>query len=147
MEVAMAKKSKVPKRIAGVKIPKAIRKGPVGDVLRSSGAQVLLAEVLLALAVVYAARRFDGNATGDELRHPLESLRAGRNWSRAAAERVTRALGAGVQAFRVAMQESLADVGAGSKQAGETASEGAEPTRKKRSARTEEPLETSGSPH
>jgi hypothetical protein len=44
------KKLKLPKRIAGVKIPKAARKGPVADFINSSGGQVLLAEALVLAA-------------------------------------------------------------------------------------------------
>lgn len=144
----MAKKVKVPKRIAGVKIPKSIRKGPIGDFLTSSGGQVVLAEVLLALAAVYAARRLDGDSTADVLRHPLDSLRAGRDWSRGTSERFTRAFGAGVQAFRAAMQEPLADSAAESVAGADSASEGAEPTKKKRSPRGEATLrDTTTGPH
>ncbi len=131
----MAKNLKVPKRIAGVKIPKAIRKGPVGHLLTSSGGQVLIAEILLALVAVYASRRVDGNAAGDALRHPLDRLRAGRDWSRGTSERFTRALSAGVQAFRSAMQEP----GATGESAGP---EDSERSKRKRSSRSESPLET-----
>jgi hypothetical protein len=136
----MAKKRKLPKRIAGVKIPKAVRKGPLGDVFSSSGGQVVLAELLLALVAFYAARRLDGNTKAGALRHPLDSLRSGRNWSRETSERFTRAFGAGVQAFRAAMQEPLRDDVEAAEQAGESAAEGAEPAKKKRSSRGEATL-------
>ena len=140
----MAKNLKVPKRIAGLKIPKAIRKGPVGHFLNSSGGQMLVAEVLLALVAVYASRRIDANATGDALRHPMDTLRAGRDWSRGTSERFTRALSAGVQAFRAAMQEPL---GAAEPAGLDTEPEDAE-RKKKRSSRSESPLQESGSvPH
>jgi hypothetical protein len=148
MEVAMTKKRKLPKRIAGVKIPKSVRKGPIGDFFSSSGGQVVLAEVLLALAAFYAARRLDGNTTAEALRHPLDSLRAGRNWSRDTSERFTRALGAGAQAFRAAMQEPLEGDAEESEQAGVSASEDAEPAKKKRSSRGEATLrDTTTGPH
>ena len=38
----MAKKLKVPKRVAGVKIPKAVRKGPVGTFLNSTSGRYWL---------------------------------------------------------------------------------------------------------
>jgi hypothetical protein len=145
MEVLMAKNRKVPKRIAGVKIPKAIRKGPIGDFLSSSGGQVMLAEVLLGLVAVYAARRFDGSPTRDALRHPLDSLRAGRDWSRGTTERFIRAFGAGVQAFREAMHESE---GAAEASGLDTEPDHAGRAKKKRSSRSEAPLQESGSsPH
>ena len=50
---------KIPKRIAGVKIPKTVRKGPVADFLNSSGGQVLIAEALLLAARSFAGKRVD----------------------------------------------------------------------------------------
>ena len=56
------KKVKLPKRIAGVKLPKATRKGPIVDFLNSSGGQVLLAEALILAAGVFGARRVAAQA-------------------------------------------------------------------------------------
>ena len=71
----------------------------------------MLAEALLAVGAFYAARRFDASTpTGEALRHPLDSLRAGRRWIRGRSERLTRAFGAGVQAFRAALIEPPTDV-------------------------------------
>jgi hypothetical protein len=53
----MAKKNKLPKRILGVKVPKAIRRGAVGKVLGSPAGQALLG----ALAVK-AIERLGGEA-------------------------------------------------------------------------------------
>jgi hypothetical protein len=135
--MAKQRANKVPKRIAGVKVPKAIRKGPVGDFLSSSGGQVLLAELLLALGAVYAARRLDG---GDALRQSRNRLRAGRDWSRDTSERIAHAIRAGVQAFRAALHEPLdgAAAGAAAAELGETPAEGGA-TRKKPSSRREQP--------
>ena len=67
---------KIPKRLAGVKIPKVIRKGPVADFLNSSGGQVVLAQALLAFGGYYAARRWDPyTPAGELLRHPIDSVR------------------------------------------------------------------------
>jgi hypothetical protein len=145
----MAKKLKVPKRIAGIKIPKAIRKGPIGDFLSSSGGQVVLAELLLAAGTVYAARRIDPNLTaGEALRQPLEGLRATRDWSRGASVRLTRAFGAGMQAFRAALNEPDVDaIPEQTQGAGVHASEDAEPPRKKRSSRSEALLRETSTPH
>ncbi len=49
---------KLPKRLAGVKIPKSVRKGAVADFLNSSAGQLLLVETLNVAAV--AAERSDG---------------------------------------------------------------------------------------
>ena len=141
----MTKKLKVPKRIAGVKIPKTIRKGPIGDFLSSSGGQVVLAEALLAVGAYYAARRFDANTPASEaLRHPLDSLRASRDWSRGTSERLTRAFAAGVQAFRATLNEPSA----AEQSPSADVTEDAEPSRKKRSSRSEAALrETTTGPH
>jgi hypothetical protein len=101
------KTSKLPKRLLGVKIPKQIRKGPLGEFLSSSGGQVVVVEALLAAAAFYAARRSDPDMSiGETLRRPLDGLRAGRDWSRGASDRFARALRVGIQSFREAYQES-----------------------------------------
>jgi hypothetical protein len=43
----MAKRIKLPKRIAGIKIPKSVRKGLLGEYIRSAPGQLLIAEALL----------------------------------------------------------------------------------------------------
>jgi hypothetical protein len=135
--MAKQRANKVPKRIAGVKVPKAIRKGPVGDFLGSSGGQVLLAELLLALGAVYAARRLDSN--GDALRQSRDRLRAGRDWSRDASERIAHAIRAGLHAFRAALHEPSAGAGAAAPELGATPVGEGEATRKKSSSRREQP--------
>lgn len=113
----MAKEIKIPKRIAGVKIPKSVRKGPIADFMNSSGGQVLLAEVVLALGAAYAARRFDANTpTGELLRHPVDGLRTrlgtrfGDNAISSASDRLGRACRAALHAFRAELAGSTADV-------------------------------------
>jgi len=97
----MGKKAKLPKRLLGVKLPKAIRKGPIGNFLGSSGGQIMIAEALLAATAYYAARRIDPDSPiGGTLRRPMDGLRAGRDWSRGTSDRLARAVRAGVQAFR-----------------------------------------------
>jgi hypothetical protein len=109
----MAKKIKIPKRIAGVKIPKGIRKGPIADFLSSSGGQIVLAEALLAFGAFYASRRFDPNTpAADLLRHPIDRARAklaghglGDGGLASAPDRLVRAFRAGVRAFRSELDE------------------------------------------
>ena len=62
MEHDMAKKIKIklPKKIAGVKIPKVIRKGPIGEFMNSGAGQVILAEALVAAAALFTASKTDG---------------------------------------------------------------------------------------
>jgi hypothetical protein len=50
----MTRKAKVPKRLAGVKVPKALRRG-LNDLARSQDGKTVLAEALVAAAGVVAA--------------------------------------------------------------------------------------------
>ena len=104
----MAKrKLKLPKKIAGVKIPKAVRKGPVGQFLHSSAGQLLVAEALIAASGAFfasddtdakdGARRV-GRASavrGDDAKKLLERRSA----------RLPFAFGEAVRAFRVALTD------------------------------------------
>jgi hypothetical protein len=124
MEVVMGKKVKLPKRIWGVKIPKQIRKGPLGQFWGPSGGQVVVVEAILAAAAFYAARRIDPDSSvGETLRRPLDGLRAGRAWSRGASDRFARALRAGAHSFRAAYQDE--GRGAAAAAAEQTLDEGA----------------------
>jgi hypothetical protein len=110
---------KIPKRIAGVKIPKAVRKGPIHDFLNSTAGQLLIAEALMAAASLFAAKRINGEETGEVLSHPVDSLqRAGREVgaragdAKAALSRSTArlqfALAESVRAFRSALEDPSA---------------------------------------
>lgn len=109
----MAKKAKfkLPKRVAGVKIPKVIRKGPLGHFLNSSAGQRVLAEMLVAAAAAFTAVKADEDgAVGETLRHPVDSARrageavaeAGSNES----ERLAHAFRAAGKAFRDSLREA-----------------------------------------
>lgn len=74
----MAKKIKIklPKRVAGLKIPKVVRKGPIGQFLNSGAGQVLVAEALVAASAMFAATKTDENSpVAEGLRHPVEGAR------------------------------------------------------------------------
>jgi hypothetical protein len=117
----MAKKLKVPKRIAGVKIPKVIRKGPVGDFLNSSVGQVLVAEAVLAAGGALAAGRTDPHSqAGKALRHPFSQLKratraamhergSATDTLAASRERLAFALSEAVAAFRAALSAERAE--------------------------------------
>jgi hypothetical protein len=112
----MAKKLKLklPKRVAGVKIPKSIRKGPVGQFLNSGAGQILIAEALVAAAGALAVSSSDPNSrVGDMVRHPIDATRrAGRHAKRAGAqhaERMSYALQEAARAFRDAMEIAPAE--------------------------------------
>ena len=146
-------KVKVPKRVAGVKIPKVVRKGPVIDFLNSSGGQVLIAEALLLIAGAYAARHV-GESNGDQQPERLASpgaaatKRAARTES-VAAERLSYAVGEALRAFRDALNAPMPDHKPIDDRMDESAeaevvsdATGSEPQKKRRSARSRLPEET-----
>jgi hypothetical protein len=101
---AMAKskgksKIKVPKRVAGVKIPKAVRKGPVVDFVNSSAGRLLIAQALTAAVAAIAIKQSD-SPTG-------ERIKAGAKSAEEMVKQNTAKLGfafsEGVRAFREAL--------------------------------------------
>jgi len=107
---------KLPKRIAGVKVPKNVRKGPIMDFVNSSAGQLLLAEAVIAAVGLFAAKQASGGTAGDLLAHPVDSLqRAGQKVAHRAGDaqaqlarstaRLRFALEEGVRAFREALAE------------------------------------------
>jgi hypothetical protein len=107
---------KIPKRVAGVKVPKPIRKGPIMDFINSTAGQALLAQALVAAAGVFAVKRVNDENVGEVLRHPVDSVKragnrigAGMSDSTEALSRNTArlqfALGEAVRAFREALSE------------------------------------------
>ena len=77
---------KIPKPIAGIKLPRQMRKGPLGAFLASSGGQVIVAELLLVLAGVLATVANPATRTGRDLRarSPTARARSIRRTARAA---------------------------------------------------------------
>ncbi len=65
----MAKRKKrkalLPKRIAGVKVPKSVRKGRLGELLASQTGQALLAQAVLAAGAIGATKKA-GDAAVDK---------------------------------------------------------------------------------
>ena len=106
-------KIKLPKRVAGVKIPKTVRKGPIGQFLNSGAGQVILAETVVAAAAMFAAAKTDEDSPiGDSLRHPVGKARrmsqvvadAGSGQT----ERLAHAFKEAGRAFREALQDGNA---------------------------------------
>jgi hypothetical protein len=94
-------KIKVPKRVAGVKIPKAVRKGPVLQFVNSSAGRLLVAEALTAAVGLFAYQRSQGeNGKGiaDTARNAEEMLKQN-------TARLTFAFGEAVRAFREALTQ------------------------------------------
>jgi hypothetical protein len=110
-----ARKIHVPKRIAGVKVPKPIRKGPVADFIGSQSGQALAAEILVVVGAALLAKRNDpDSAIGQFLQNPMGHLRAAGQSAAARAGdakasvqddagRLVHALSEAIQAFRTAM--------------------------------------------
>jgi hypothetical protein len=110
--MAKRSKAKLPKRIAGVKIPKSVRKGPVADFLYSPGGQVAIAEALVIAAGVFASSSDPNSRTGKLLRTPGETLReAGRSTVRAkdavsrGSRKLSYAFTEAIKSFRSALQD------------------------------------------
>ena len=104
----MAKsKLKLPKRIAGVKIPKKIRKGPVGQFLNSSAGQLLVAEALIAAGGAFFAKEDAGRKSGRVLKQLTGSAAERGSEAQQMLERGSARLGfafsEAVRAFRCAL--------------------------------------------
>ena len=67
-------KIKVPKRVAGMKIPK-MRKGPVMDFVNSSAGRLLIAEALGAALAVFAYKNVDSD-TGRRIKEGTRDAEA-----------------------------------------------------------------------
>jgi hypothetical protein len=134
-EQHMSKRIKLPKRIAGIKIPKGIRKGPVVKFLNTPPGQVVLAQALLVIGGAFAVDKARDN---DGALHPLDTLKeAGRDISKhadVAGSKLTRAFAAAAHAFREVM-ESDSDDAVGH----EPTDSNLEPARKKSRVRSEPP--------
>ena len=101
----MSKLVKIPKRVAGVKIPKAIRKGPIVDFINTPAGQLVLAQTLIAIGGWYTAKEGTdpGSRTGDALRHPVDALLSLN--SDEMRERFARAFSEAARTFREVMQD------------------------------------------
>ena len=130
----MSKLVKIPKRVAGIKIPKAIRKGPIVDFINTPAGELVLAQTLIAIGGWYTAKEGTDpdSKTGEALRHPVDSLRSLNTDEMR--ERFARAFTEAARTFRDVMQD-----GSGSERATEkdSASESGEATGKKSRVRSD----------
>ena len=94
-----SKAIKVPKRVAGVKIPKAVRKGPVLQFVNSSAGKLLVAE---AITAALAAVAYNHAKTGGGFK---ERALDAEDMLKQNAARLTHAFAEGVRAFRQALSE------------------------------------------
>lgn len=100
---------KVPKRVAGVKIPKAVRKGPVMDFVNSKTGRILIAQALTAAIGVIAYKQ-----VGEETRERVGGkVKNGADDAKEALKRNTArlsfAFGEAVTAFRTALGQPPAE--------------------------------------
>jgi hypothetical protein len=110
----MSRLVKIPKRVAGIKIPKAVRKGPIVDFINTPAGQLVLAQTLIAIGGCYTAKEGTDpdSKTGEALRHPVDSLRS--LDTDEMRERFARAFSEAARTFRDVMQD-----GSGSERAAE----------------------------
>jgi hypothetical protein len=101
----MAKSSriKVPKRVAGVKIPKAIRKGPVMDFVNSKAGKMLIAEALTAAIGVLAYKQASPEARERAGHKVKKSAEDARDTLTSNTARLSYAFGEAITAFRAAL--------------------------------------------
>lgn len=94
--MAKKKKSFLPKRMAGVKVPKSVRKGRLGELIASPAGQAAIAEVVMALGAVAGAKKVkDSPKARDALADVADRLRdGGADKGKAAARTATAASGA-----------------------------------------------------
>ncbi|MGH6908994.1 MAG: hypothetical protein ACREE0_11075 [Phenylobacterium sp.] len=107
----MAKKSKalLPKRIGKVKVAKAVRKGALADVLTSKAGQALIAQAVIAVGAVAAARlKKNGKVRSAVAAAKLKGGAVGEE-ANAATATLTYALGEAVRSFSEALHRAPAD--------------------------------------
>jgi hypothetical protein len=106
----MAKNKKsLPKRIGGVKVPKAVRKGGMAKVLKSKAGQALIAEAVMAVAAIATAKKASENPKARRLTHnAAEAVREkggrGKAEASAASGMLVFALGEAVRSFSAALR-------------------------------------------
>jgi hypothetical protein len=105
--MAKSSKIKVPKQIVGVKIPKAVRKGPIMDFVNSKTGRVLIAQALTAAIGVFAYKQASPETrerVGGKVSQGADDAREymSRNMAR-----LSFAFGEAVTAFRTALAQPM----------------------------------------
>lgn len=101
--MAKSTRIKVPKRVAGVKIPKAVRKGPVMDFVNSKAGKIVIAQALTAAIGVLAYKQVSPETrerAGNKVRKSAEGTRDALAHS---TSRLSHAFGEAITAFRTAL--------------------------------------------
>jgi hypothetical protein len=110
----MSKTIKIPRKLAGVKIPKTLRKGPVGQFVNSPAGQLLIAEAIaVGIAALAARRTATGERAGAVLAHRAAEFGAQTRESMIdTSHRFAAAMRAGLTAFRQTLDEESGADGA-----------------------------------
>jgi hypothetical protein len=137
-------KLRIPKRVAGVKIPKTVRKGPVAKFLNSSAGQVLLAEALVVVGGTLAAERSgSGSGLGELVRNRASGAWKGDDGVDIGPEanRLASALNEAIRAFRTRLlsEERQSTRDGDMEDAGDVQSESLRPKKKTAGSPTETP--------
>lgn len=91
----MGKKSRnfLPKKIAGVKVPKKVRKGRFGELLASPAGQALLAEAIMAVGAMAGAKKVaDSPQAREKLGGVADAIRSGGKQAKHKAPQVSDAV-------------------------------------------------------
>jgi hypothetical protein len=102
--MARKQKKRLPKQLAGVKVPKSVRKGQLGKAIASPDGRAVLAELLMAAATVAGAKKAkDSGAPLDaltEVAHRLREAGSVKGGGKAMADgTVTYAIGEAARTF------------------------------------------------
>ncbi len=99
--MAKKKRTKLPKRILGVKLPKKLRRGSAADFLMSRFGQVLVAEAISHAGALLARNQTrSGSLMRSFAEHPLEALReAGQGAAETAADATKSAEGGAANVY------------------------------------------------
>jgi hypothetical protein len=110
--MAKKKKSLLPKRIAGVKVPKSVRKGSIATAIASPTGKAVLGEILMAAAAVAGAKKVKDSPkarnaladVADRLRDAGDGVGSGTAKATAAGGAVTYAVSEAARAFIDALE-------------------------------------------
>jgi len=100
----MSKGFKIPKKVAGFKIPGTLRQSPVSKFLNSTAGRMLIAEaVAVGVAALLMRRNRKGERTGAVLANRMAEFgSASQDGMRRTSDRLASAMHAGLDAFRKA---------------------------------------------
>jgi hypothetical protein len=101
--MARLSRIKVPKRLAGVKIPKAVRKGPVMEFVNSKAGRMLIAEALTAAIGVLAVKQASPETRDEAVDKVKGTARDTRDAVARSTARLSYAFGEAITAFRTAL--------------------------------------------